>query len=392
MVWGVIQQNRRKLISVAVIFFLMWLNRLFIGPFPKMGLNILIGLTYSAILFLPRSWWTKTKVLITILILMVESAAGVYWFHELMLIYLLAIIIFSASIQLSLSKSPNPAMVAMFITAMFYRQFGNGTLFSILSFICLSIVLYFMIRIRVQRNEMIQVNQQQLVELQEAYEQLQEASSTAMEFAVMEERTRIARDIHDAVGHSLTSLIVQMQALKYMIKKDPEEAGKSLDGMLVVARQGLQDIRTSVHSLADHQAGSGMTPLKALLTRMEASAAIQYEFHADVMNEELDKTINGLLFRVLQEAITNVIRHSQATKVGVRLQKESGKIVMRIRDNGRLDTKQVVREGFGLKVMKARIEEHGGQLNYAILDPNGFEITAEIPIDYNNQNLELNEG
>ncbi|MGV3466101.1 MAG: sensor histidine kinase [Heyndrickxia sp.] len=381
MLWDNIQQNRRKMISVAVIFFLMFVNRLFIGPFPKLFLNFLIWLTYTIALFIPKSWWTKIRIALMAIVVGIETAVGVFWFHEIMLIYLLAIVIFYVSSQLSLKKSPIPAMLAMLMTAIFYIRYGKEDLFSILSFLFFAIVLYFTIRIRMQRNEMYNLNQQQLVELQEAYEQLQEASVTSMQYAVLEERTRIAKEIHDAVGHSLTSLIVQMQALKYMIKKDTVEAEQSLENMLGVARKGLQDIRTSVHSLADNQVISGLTPLKALLSKMEAATGIRYTFQSEITEDDLTIDLNGILFRVLQEATTNIIRHSQASLVNVRLKKRSSEIMMCISDNGILDSHYEVKEGFGLKVMKERLEEIGGRLYYSILEPHGFEIRASIPIE-----------
>ncbi|MFD0829401.1 sensor histidine kinase [Neobacillus sp. M.A.Huq-85] len=385
------QQNRRKMIGLAVIFFLMFTYRFFSGSFPKIFLNLLICLTYSVILFIPKSWWTRKKLFLTALILITETAFGVFWFHEMNLIYLISIFIFNVTMQISLSKSSISVVVTMFITALLYIRFGKETIFSILSFIFLTIVLYFTIRLRLQRNEMYRVNQQQLAELQKAYEQLQEASVTSMQYAVLEERTRIARDIHDAIGHSLTSLIVQMQALKFMIKNDPEESQKSLEMMLGVARQGLKDIRTSVHSLADNQEYSGIYPLKALLSRMEATTAIQYTFQSELNTEDLTTSMNGILFKILQEAITNVIRHSQATFVMISLKKVSAVIVMSIRDNGILDSKQKIKEGFGLRGMAERLKERGGRLNYTILEPSGFEILAEIPIDYG-ENNGVNEG
>lgn len=369
----------KPLASAAVIFFLMNINRFFIGPSPRIALNILIWASFSVILFFPKSWWTRTRLLIAACVIVLESAAGLIWYQEMKLVYFLAILIFAAAIRLSLSRSPIPAMAAMFVTAGLYIRFGSEDLFSFFSFALLSIVLYLNIRSRMQRNEMYEVNKQHLTELQDAYDQLQDASVTAMQYAVLEERARIARDIHDAVGHSLTSLIVQMQALRYMINKDAEQAERSLEGMLVVARQGLHDIRTSVHSLADDRSSSGITPLLALLSRMEASAFIRYTFRADLKDEDLDVDTNGILFRVLQEAITNVIRHSQATLVDVSLQRESGSIVMRIRDNGILESTRKISEGYGLRVMKARLEERGGRLSYSILKPHGFEIAAEMP-------------
>jgi signal transduction histidine kinase len=93
----------------------------------------------------------------------------------------------------------------------------------------------------------------------------------------------------------------------------------------------------------------------------------------------LDVDINEILFRVLQEANTNVTRHSRATRVEVSLKRESENIVMRIRDNGILESTQKISEGFGLKVMKSRLEERGGCLRYSNAKPHGFEIVAEIP-------------
>jgi signal transduction histidine kinase len=164
------------------------------------------------ILFFPRSWWTRT--LLAACVIMIESAAGLIGYQEMKLVYFLAILIFASTIHLTLSKSPVPPMAVMFVTAGLYIRFGREDLFNFVSFVFLSVVLYLNIRSRIQRNEIYELNERHLAELQEAYDQLQEASVTAMQYAVLEERGRIAREIHDAVGHSLTSLIVQMQALR----------------------------------------------------------------------------------------------------------------------------------------------------------------------------------
>ncbi|KRF13549.1 sensor histidine kinase [Paenibacillus sp. Soil787] len=379
MLLGDYQRYGKPLAISVVIFFLMDMNRLFIGPYLQISLNIMIWATYSSFLFFPKSWWTRRRLFLAIFIIVIETTAGLVWYQELKLIYFDAILILSGAIRLSLSKSPILWMVAMFVTAVLYTRFGREDLFSIISFVLLSVVFYLNIRNRKQRNEMYELNKKHLAELQEAYDQLQEASVMAMQYAVLEERTRIAREIHDAIGHSLTSLIVQMQALRYMIKKDPAQAEQSVEGMLVVARQGLHDIRTSVHSLADDQSKSGVAPMKALLSRMEASASIRYRLHSDLNDVDLNVQVYGILFRVLQEAITNIIRHSQATQVEVILKRESGNIIMYIRDNGILESHQKISEGFGLKGMKARLEERGGHLRYSIPEPNGFELIAEIP-------------
>ncbi|HJV31259.1 MAG TPA: sensor histidine kinase [Bacillales bacterium] len=374
-------QYKNQLVSIVMIFILMYVNGLFAGPYLKISLNIVLWLSFSTILFFPKSWWTKKRLVIAVGIFIFESIVGIVWYHEINQAYFLAILILAITIRLSLAKSPIPVMVVMFVIAMLYTKFGHENLFRFISFAILAIVLYLNVRNRMQRNEMYELNKQQLKDLQVAYDQLQEASVTAMQYAVLEERTRIAREIHDAIGHSLTSLIVQMQALRYMIQKDPVQSEKSLEEMLVVARLGLQEIRTSVHSLADDRSKSGITPLKALLSRMEASASIRYTFHSEIKDDELEPDVSGILFRVLQEAITNVIRHSEASLVDVSLKKERNRIIIQIRDNGIMESCQNVNEGFGLKMMRERIEERGGHLFYSILEPQGFEIIAEIPLE-----------
>ncbi|WP_051620424.1 sensor histidine kinase [Paenibacillus sp. UNC451MF] len=369
----------RPVAGSALLFFLMEINRLFHGPPLKIGLNVILWLTYSVVLFIPKSRWTRSRIVIAISIILLEAAFGVIWFQELNLVYIIAIILFVAAIRLTFAKTQAPEILVIFLTAALYARFGNGDIFNIISFVVFAAFLYFLIRSRRQRNEMYKLNKKHLVELQYAYDQLHQASATAMQYAVLEERTRIARDIHDAVGHSLTSLIVQIQALRYMVKEDPERAGRSLDGMLAVARQGLQDIRTSVHALADNRSTPGITALKSLLARMEASASIPYTFHTELNDGEVSAEAYETLFRVLQEAITNVIRHSQATQVEVSLIKQSDKLVLSIRDNGILASNSHFKEGYGLRVMKTRIEEQGGSLNFAIVEPSGFEIIATIP-------------
>ncbi|WP_139226514.1 ATP-binding protein [Bacillus sp. UNCCL81] len=87
-----------------------------------------------------------------------------------------------------------------------------------------------------------------------------------------------------------------------------------------------------------------------------------------------------MLFRILQESITNVIRHSQATKLDVVLKKEADVINMTIRDNGDLQNVQKINEGFGLKSMRERLEKMNGSLSYSVIFPHGFEIVAKIPL------------
>ncbi|MBJ9987333.1 MULTISPECIES: sensor histidine kinase [Paenibacillus] len=371
----------RILSIAAVLLFLLDRQQLFSDPPEKITLHLMIWITFTSILLIRRSSWTVTRAIFAASLISAECLIGILWFHEIKMLYFLVILLFAWAMRLTASKAYVPLIIAMVVSAGLYIRFGEKDVFDFLSFVLLGLVLYFFIRSRMERRRIHELNERHLKELQEAYEQLQDASATAMQYAVLEERARIARDIHDAVGHSLTSLIVQMQALRYMIKQDPVHAGDTLEEMLSVARQGLQNIRESVHALAGDRSFSGMTALKSLLIRMEATAPISYNFQADINDEDLTTETYETLFRVLQESVTNVIRHSNATQVEVNLSGGHHKITMIIRDNGTLNGEQGINEGFGLKVMRERLEEKGGSLQYRIPESGGFEIAAALPAE-----------
>lgn len=376
-------QDRRFYIRSAAgavfIAILMTMNGFFAGSPVKIALNALILATYISRFAFRDFWRTKRMSVAFVTIAALETAVGVAWYNESVLLYFLAVIVVTTVIRLSFAPTRVPLLAAMIVIAGLYTAFGDVSLISFVSFVIIAVFFYFNVQSRRQRDVIYEENKRNLAELQEAYAHLQEASVTSMRNAVMDERTRIAREIHDAVGHSLTSLIVQMQALRYMIAKDPAQAEQSLAGMLEVARQGLQDIRTSVHALADDRTTSGLAPIKAQLARMEATAAITSSLAAELPEEEITAEYATLLFSVMQEAITNIVRHAEATHVDVRLFAEGGQIVLIVLDNGKVSQEEAVREGFGLKTMRARLEEAGGRLTYGTADPHGFQIRAELP-------------
>ncbi|QHW31737.1 sensor histidine kinase [Paenibacillus rhizovicinus] len=371
----------RTTAGLAIIISLMYANDFFTGSPLRIALNILITATFASRFILRYFWKPKRRSLAFIGLITLETAAGIFWYDETTLIYFYAIVVLSTIVRLTFAQTRVPLLATMILIAGVYTALGDVNLLTFVSFSVISAFFYINVRSRRQRDSMYEQNKRHLAELQEAYAHLQEASVTSMQNAILDERTRIARDIHDAVGHSLTSLIVQMQAMRYMIGKDPAQAEQSLEGMLAVARQGLADIRSSVHALADDRSVSGLAPLAALLARMEATTSIRYTFHAELQEEDAATSDYALLFSVLQEAVTNIIRHSRATHVEVNLFREKEHIVLRIQDNGSLDAQAAVQEGFGLKMMRARLEERGGRLDYGIVQPHGFEIKAELPIN-----------
>ncbi|QRG70637.1 sensor histidine kinase [Brevibacillus choshinensis] len=237
------------------------------------------------------------------------------------------------------------------------------------------------------QNTAYQMNQQHLEELQkahselqEAHDQLQEAALHTMQVAVLEERTRIARDIHDALGHSLTSLIVQLQAVKYMLQDGPPLAQEAVRNMLGVAKQSLEEIRSSVHTLAMDKTSLGLSPLRALLSQAEKHTGVKMELVSDDLDITLSQEATITFYRILQEAVTNSLRHSDAKKIEVALEHRGNTIFFSIRDDGSITKEKAVKPGFGLNGISERLQKLNGRLRYFVRDPHGFQIDVEIPL------------
>ncbi len=215
-------------------------------------------------------------------------------------------------------------------------------------------------------------------ELQQALDEIQEASVNTMQVAVLEERTRIARDIHDELGHSLTSLIVQLHALQYMLQNGPELAQETVKNMLDVAKQGLENIRTSVHTLARDQSSLGLTALRAFFSQTEENTGLSIDFRADE-DIHLSQEMTIAFYRVLQEAVTNSLRHSDSTEMQVSIEQRHGNIHLSISDNGTAASTDTVTPGFGLSGMEERVRKVNGTLRYFFREQHGFQIDLTVP-------------
>lgn len=216
-------------------------------------------------------------------------------------------------------------------------------------------------------------------ELQETHAELQEASVNTMQVAVLEERTRIARDIHDELGHSLTSIIVQMRALQYMLKDGPADAQEAVTNMLGVAKKGLEDIRGSVHTLASNNSALGMAPIRAFLSLTQKNTGLACQLITYEPDLALTKEMTIVFYRAVQEAVTNALRHSEATHFNVSFDQNEEYIFVTIQDNGKVTPRDEWTPGFGLKGMVERIRKINGKVTFFAREPHGFQIDIAVP-------------
>lgn len=217
-------------------------------------------------------------------------------------------------------------------------------------------------------------------ELEDAHQQLQQYAQTVEQLTVDRERNRIAREIHDTVGHKMTALLVQLQLARELMKQDRPKAETALSICGVLARDALEEVRFSVKTIHSEE-GSHQTftsSVRKLFEDFYKSAGLQTTFDLAGDPASIPSTLQPTLIRIIQESLTNAKRHGQATLCHVILSCTQEKITLTIKDNGCGISK--VTPGFGLINMKERIEEHGGTVFFQSILQGGFEIDVELPL------------
>lgn len=215
-------------------------------------------------------------------------------------------------------------------------------------------------------------------QLQVMNEQLKDFAAMQKKMGEVEERNRIAREIHDTLGHTMTGLSAGIDACSALIDFSVEETKKQLQLLAKVARQGLQDIRRSMNklrpdALEKHNLETALE--KLMVETMDTSnVLIQYESTVEEMKFEEDE--EDIIYRVVQESITNAIRHGAATKIYINFRTIENLLVIRIQDNGRGCTD--IHKGFGLTHMKERVQMLQGTIHYD--GSHGFQVHVQIPI------------
>lgn len=219
-----------------------------------------------------------------------------------------------------------------------------------------------------------------LKELDESKRELEKAYAVVAEVSALEERQRIAKDIHDTAGHSLTTVIMQTESAKRIIESNPEEAKTKIIAANLQAKTTLERLRESVHLL------SGMTEGATLKTALESivhesTDGTGIRIRSEIADMVLSFSKSRFLCNALREGISNGLRHGNATAFWVELKEEDGKAHFLLSDNGKGMNVEEWKLGFGLNSMRERANSFGGDVQFYSEPDEGFEIHITIPMD-----------
>lgn len=250
----------------------------------------------------------------------------------------------------------------------------SGVLFGLLAILLDYIIVQFLIKFYNTNRELreaVKLADEKKAEAEAAHEQLTITK-------VFEERNRIARDIHDNAGHSLTTVIMQTEAAKLIIEDNPAEAKNRIISANIQAKNALEQLRESVHLLAGRQQ---IRPLREELGEIIAQTIDGTQIRARYDISEVKTSVEQYRYicNTVKELLANGIRHGNATAFYIELKQAGENINLLVSDNGSGVVGEV-KEGYGLKGIRERAEALGGGCRYASEAEEGFETEIYLPV------------
>ncbi|MBK9603560.1 MAG: sensor histidine kinase [Anaerolineales bacterium] len=222
-----------------------------------------------------------------------------------------------------------------------------------------------------------------IAKLEAAQKELELAHQRDTELATLQERERLARDLHDSLGHALVALSVQLEAIQRLYKVDPERASAQVDELKTLTRASMDDLRRSLAGL--RAPGLGERRLSEALQTLSVDtgqrAHLEITCYVAEGANQLSPTQAETLWRVAQEALANIERHSSARTAELQLEIESNSAKLSIKDDGLgLPHDAEKQPGhYGLRGMRERVEGLGGTLTLTG-NGNGSCVDVKLPI------------
>lgn len=266
------------------------------------------------------------------------------------------------------------------VNAAVNNDFGSAFLISSQYFLVLIVlVLHFVMfnfAMTVSRkNKQIEVN---LREIEESRNELQRAYDKLEEATVIEERNRIAKEIHDTAGHSLTTVIMQTEAARLAMDKDPARARHCIDAANLQAKSCLEELRLSVHLLSGRRENVTLKEyLEGILE--ETANGTSFTVRSKIDDVEMTEAAERFISNTLREGISNGIRHGGSTAFFFELKDMGNYVELLLSDNGSGTDMHTFKEGFGLSSMRAKAEKFGGMVQFSSEPGEGFEIRLSLP-------------
>lgn len=366
--------------AVVAVLFAVWVGEVFLvdeihgAPLPMIAVSLLWGLP----LLLRRRHPAGAPVAVfagAILFSLIWPSAIPYSFGSFM-IFALAAGVMGATLARRSARLGGAALVLATTVVVIVRDPGGDwtNLLSVVPTFGVAWLVGYVTR----------VNRMRTAELRGRAERLERERDAEARAAAAEERARIAREMHDVVAHSLSVMIIQAEAAEEMIGSDPERARRPLEAVQETGRSALTELRRMLGVLREPGNGPDLAPqpglaaLDALVAQVrEAGVPVSVSVEGDP--RPLPATADVQAYRIVQEGLTNVLKHAGPARAEVRVRYAPDALVVEVADDGRGADPAAPHGGHGLVGMRERVAVCGGEVRAGRRPEGGFEVVARLP-------------
>jgi signal transduction histidine kinase len=214
--------------------------------------------------------------------------------------------------------------------------------------------------------------------------QAEREREAAARIAVAEERTRIARELHDIVAHSVSVMVLQVGAVRHKLPETLADDAEALQGVERTGRSALAEMRRLLGAMRSDGESPELTPqpgldsLDSLVAEVER-AGLPVRLHVDGEEFPLPRAIDLSAYRIVQEGLTNALKHARASHADVTLRYAPDELQIEVRDDGKAGAGNAS-PGYGLVGIRERVKIYGGEMSAGAADGGGFVLSTRLPI------------
>lgn len=367
-------KNKNSLnILKMIIFIILFLSALYFENAQQQRLVVLISIflvliTNSTLKYFinkDSKLYFISIIIDSILIFLLEQNSRLlinYFLHSFYIIVLL-----EASITLNVKKGIVAGIIASFFSMikfiyLVYFKF-NLSSFSQFIFFFLINALILIIAIFAQYNKTEKEKKDTLYrELLDTHKKLKEYTEEVRRLSIIEEKNRIARDIHDNLGHNMTALIMQLQMAEYYLNSDSSKSAELLNDSIKTARDSLTSIREVVETLRGNSSILlADKTIQVLVDEFSTKTGVKIDLNVSGKATQNYDLVTAL-YHILQEGMTNALRHGNATNIWIELIYNNDIVEFTVKDNG--TGAEIIKEGYGIKGIKERVKALNGSVEF----------------------------
>lgn len=360
-------QSLIYIIPIIVLIFIVNHSRdYFIVLKDKPIAYVITSMAFEMLLILSISFFDKNNINLLLFFVFVSSTVIIHKF-----IYSIFLIIVYLSSTFIIYIVQNGFIQAM--QSFLAMTFNYGVAISFV------IGMSYLVKVQISEKEKLaRMNE----ELEETYKKLIESSAAAEKLIVEKERNRMAREIHDTLAHTLTTLIIQLEVCKKLASKDSSRLSVELEKAQELSRSGFNDVKRSIKALRPQvmEEKSFFSSINAIINETMENAKAKVTLNNLLYKEiKLESQVEITLFRIIQESITNSIRHGQASEIEINMEMQDNIFNLNIIDNGKGCSS--LKKGYGTQGIQERVESLKGTVEFSSSKGKGFKTNVLIPCE-----------